>query len=357
MIPDIRLDLDVTVTQGRISGVTVLSNRMVGLTQGFAGKNPVQVLALLPTLFSLCGMAQGLAGAMAVERAAGLVPHRAHGVARDLLLAAEILAEHGLGVARDWQFLLSREPRLDLARGLKSAQMGLRRILYPQGDFWRPGGGLLAPDLAQVRQVLDQFQDCLSHILPLAEEVVRHLARKGLADFGATPLLAMPDDGPAELDARLKADLDGLFLARPDSQGRIYETGPMARMGGGDLRRPGLCDRFQARIEEMQASLRLLAELGHSLEQAGPGCFEPVSGQGLAVVEATRGMLAHRVELVDGVIGRYQILAPTEWNFHPQGVVSRALLGAPAADVEFALKAFVMALDPCVPFDLAVSHA
>jgi hypothetical protein len=51
----------------------------------------------------------------------------------------------------------------------------------------------------------------------------------------------------------------------------------------------------------------------------------------------------------------YRLLAPTEWNFHPRGVVVQALETlAPDADLEQLASLLVEAIDPCVGYDLEV---
>ena len=65
-------------------------------------------------------------------------------------------------------------------------------------------------------------------------------------------------------------------------------------------------------------------------------------------METARGRLIHRARVVDGVITQYRILAPTEWNFHPQGVAVQALSGLEPDQA----KAVVEAIDPCVDFEL-----
>ncbi|MCY1359332.1 hypothetical protein D9M69_458960 [compost metagenome] len=52
------------------------------------------------------------------------------------------------------------------------------------------------------------------------------------------------------------------------------------------------------------------------------------------------------------------MLAPTEWNFHPQGVVAQHIAGLnateSAATVERRVRLLMAAFDPCVTF--AVTH-
>jgi Ni,Fe-hydrogenase I large subunit len=67
--------------------------------------------------------------------------------------------------------------------------------------------------------------------------------------------------------------------------------------------------------------------------------------------------LVHRVELERGGVRRYQILAPTEWNFHPDGAAAQALMRLPARDPAVLRRLAAMlinAVDPCVGYDLRV---
>ena len=83
-------------------------------------------------------------------------------------------------------------------------------------------------------------------------------------------------------------------------------------------------------------------------------------GVGIAQVEAARGRLIHFVETEERHVRRYQIVAPTEWNFHPDGVLVRGLTGLPVDGPEAALRTaelFVHAVDPCVQCDIEVERA
>jgi Ni,Fe-hydrogenase I large subunit len=61
-------------------------------------------------------------------------------------------------------------------------------------------------------------------------------------------------------------------------------------------------------------------------------------GQGFGATEAVRGALAHWIDIQDGVIKNYQIVAPTTWNVGPKdergqmGAIESALMGLEIAD-------------------------
>jgi hydrogenase large subunit len=60
----------------------------------------------------------------------------------------------------------------------------------------------------------------------------------------------------------------------------------------------------------------------------------PDSGRAVGLTEAARGALGHWLEVEQGRISRYQIIAPTTWNFSPRdaqgrpGALEQALQGA-----------------------------
>lgn len=61
-------------------------------------------------------------------------------------------------------------------------------------------------------------------------------------------------------------------------------------------------------------------------------------GRGFGATEASRGALAHWVDIKNGVIENYQIIAPTTWNVGPRdktgsrGPIEEALVGTPIAN-------------------------
>ena len=83
-------------------------------------------------------------------------------------------------------------------------------------------------------------------------------------------------------------------------------------------------------------------------------------GEGLGAVQTARGLLLHRARLADGRVAHYEIVAPTEWNFHPEGALVRGLRGLVTDDgaaLEQQARLAVQALDPCVACAIEVGHA
>ncbi len=82
----------------------------------------------------------------------------------------------------------------------------------------------------------------------------------------------------------------------------------------------------------------------------------PDSGEGMGLVEASRGALGHWIRVKDKKIANYQCVVPTTWFCGPRGddgkrgPVEEALLNTPIADVNNPIEAarVVRSFDPCI---------
>ena len=120
--------------------------------------------------------------------------------------------------------------------------------------------------------------------------------------------------------------------------------------------------RFGARIAE----LALLS--GATLDNLALGSIMLAPGEALAWSEMARGLLLHwvRLESADpqAAIVDYRIVAPTEWNFHPSGVVAKALAAMPLATCALSreqeirhIGILTAAFDPCITYKIEFDHA
>jgi Ni,Fe-hydrogenase I large subunit len=147
------------------------------------------------------------------------------------------------------------------------------------------------------------------------------------------------------------------------------ETGPLAEMiiSGNPLfsdlfREQGasVLVRQLARMTRPALLLPVMETwLNELLIHKGPHYQEPVElveGEGVGLVEASRGALGHWVKIKDGKITQYQIITPTAWNGSPRdsselrGPWEEALIGAPVRDPENPLEVghIVRSFDPCL---------
>ncbi len=106
----------------------------------------------------------------------------------------------------------------------------------------------------------------------------------------------------------------------------------MKAMGGSNV----LLRHF-ARLHEATALFRQAEHCLEAFHLDEPWYIKPheTDGQGWGATEAVRGALAHWVDIKNGKIQNYQIVAPTTWNIGPRdgegnrGPIETALIGAP----------------------------
>lgn len=156
-------------------------------------------------------------------------------------------------------------------------------------------------------------------------------------------------DGEAGMRALAAAvAADPALPERPVWQGAPAETGPWTRVGQ-EWPAPTVWDRLGARLAEV-------ARIGTGATLA-TGALPVGDGEGIAWTEMSRGLLLHWVRLEPGErdakkarAARYQVFAPTEWNFHPEGAFAQMLRRASLSPVQVSLA--TAALDPCVAFTI-----
>ncbi|MBS1954522.1 MAG: nickel-dependent hydrogenase large subunit [Cyanobacteria bacterium SZAS-4] len=98
--------------------------------------------------------------------------------------------------------------------------------------------------------------------------------------------------------------------------------------------------RHFARMHEVKAIYRKIEHCLREFKLNDPWYIKPKEkdGQGWGATEAIRGALCHWIDIKDGKIKNYQIIAPTTWNVGPRnsanerGPMEEALVGTPIKD-------------------------
>ena len=139
--------------------------------------------------------------------------------------------------------------------------------------------------------------------------------------------------------------------------GRIHGT-PAAHCVA-EASGPGLLGRLAARWADARAGMLRLAEALQALERADTALKSraPV-GASAGSAETARGPLVYWVRASEAKVDDVRVVAPTDWTFHTHGAVRTALLGVEATDtLARDVGWFVLALDPCFPWTVAVRDA
>ena len=156
----------------------------------------------------------------------------------------------------------------------------------------------------------------------------------------------------------------------PRMAGQPCETGAIARqlMAEQPLVRALVADdggnvlsRVVARLVEVARLVLLMEQWVRALQPGAPWCHAQPNiipdGRAIGMTEAARGALGHWLCVEKGLISRYQIIAPTTWNFSPrdragvEGPLEHALRGAPVRAGEqtpLSVQHIVRSFDPCM---------
>lgn len=369
----------------------IRSTRPVRASALFVGRSIEETARLLPALFSICATAQSAACAGALERAWGLGPDPLRdcevAALRHRLVQAETLREHLWRILLDWPRLQGEEPdSAAMAQAMRLHRV-LKAALTAGGDPLRPGAGEVranrpAGERASAGLALligERVLGCppadwlgrIDGVMALGEwsvrtdtaaaRLIRRIFERDRGDLGRCAIAALPALTDAELDDCLSGPGADAFVARPSWQDTPRETSPLTRnLDAGPV--AALAARFgNGLLTRIVAVLVELARLaadpdGPHPQSAGPAQPPLGPGLGLAQIQAARGLLVHRVQIVAGRVADYRILAPTEWSFHPQGSVAAGLADlaarSPTAELLPLARLFVAAVDPCVDFDL-----
>lgn len=386
---DDRIAVSAVLAHGRVARVEISARRPVGVGRLALGKPAEVMVALVPRLFALCAAAQGAAATLALSAARGeplpsdVVATQAAAVLTERLIE---LLRGTITLLRDDQFavlapklrdLIAAARRVDNrgvldAEAIDSLDRGLDALGLPAANF----------------EDTDAYHAWLRSDSPLAllhsaltpshraayegrgEEEYAQSRRCEAQTLDQLDFAAIPIDPLAAADDRMIGERllhDGAFFAaRPNLAGRVPETGALARLACHPLIRSvgsGLSGRSLARLIEARAAPQRL----RALRRGGADAADLLratslgDGIGLGAVECARGRLYHLIALDhDGRIARYEILAPTEWNFHPEGPLARALVGTRLCvceDDRKRLAALVAAFDPCVGFDVELRES
>jgi hypothetical protein len=344
-------------------GLPAIDSSRSELAARLAPGQPADALpGLLGTLFTLCATAHRSCAERAVQAARGAAAAPTPAQREGLRLAT--LRDQVQRIVHDWprQLQPGTEDPLQTALQLRHCPLW-REALTPaervqELPAWlahRWLGEAPAAWLARLQaDPLDGTAEWARRqpgTLPLARLLQRLLAQQ------PSPLTLAVPDAPLKpgLDdfgalATAMAETPG-FCLQPTLQGP-RSSGPWSRLADGPL--PATA--WHLLIARIADVLQLADPSG--AERLAQGALALPGHAGLAWCEMARGLLVHWVRLsADGrQVEACRVLAPTEWNFHPHGVLAQALAGLDAgrtpAQRLAAARCLAVAFDPCVDFTL-----
>lgn len=405
MNPEGQIDITLTVLSSGRKEVTILNNRPVHAAKLLVGKTIDEALTIIPLLYHVCGKAQGSAAINALQAAKNTRSDETTYLSRTVLSDVELLREHLLRIFLDWPCLLEGDEdthdtsqqmtefmqfssRFEAALFRSEKPFSLETIAAPEKDlafkiledlesFLQTHIFGCTPDLwlkAKARDVIFHWmrqEKCLS------ARSCAVILEKGWAQEGQTVIPFLPKltaDQCASLlfpNNHLQSDE---FIASPSWEGLPHETSALSRYHQHPLLKlllahcgTGLLTRHVSRLVELGL---VFARIKHMIGQlASPSLPVQIKRNasisttpdfGVGMVDASRGILIHGAYLEGELIKDYKILAPTEWNFHPEGVLASALSnikGTDEAHIKKIADLLIPAIDPCTKTSLEVTYA
>ncbi|WP_460018924.1 nickel-dependent hydrogenase large subunit [Magnetospira thiophila] len=355
-----RLHISLTLEGGRVAKVAVDVARPRLAGRLLTGRPADQAPRLMGMVFSICGKAQAGACARAVAAARGQTPDPATEAQRERHIRAEALDQDLLRLCLDWPTAMATETADAELRALRAAIAALTGEASQIDDLRRRLTRLsLGEDRQRLPDSLAEARLWWQGAPTAIAKALCEVERRDLAGFGHGDTAFLPALQPGDFERRLAdpATADH-FAAFPDWEGTPRETGALARHGDHPLVADivtafgrGLLARMVARL------VGVLEAPGALLKPPGSQAGSVASGRGVGLAETARGLLAHRVELDGETVTGYRTVAPTEWNFHPDGPLARGLIGTACAspeDLRRRTGLLVSAIDPCVGFEVTV---
>jgi len=284
---------------GRLHDIAVDLQRPT-VTRLFIDQLPEAVVKTVPYLFTLCAHAQRAAAQAALAVAQDKTPREADSAE----LWIEVLHENL------WRLLLDWPPALGL---------------LPEKDAfiaWRAA--------RHSEECLAVTQHLLIETLhPLFEKCLKKLADRSIVENDRPPVLA-----PA-------AWLD-YWQGLSDAMPAMPQPHSIRSV-------------LMARLAEVEAALAgLAANAPFPLATAGG------EGWGVAQTLTARGVLTHAAHVVDGKVASYRVQAPTDGYFADAAALSSLLGNLEFASLDQAKQALnqaILALDPCLPYEVELNDA
>ncbi|MGZ5267496.1 MAG: nickel-dependent hydrogenase large subunit, partial [Caldimonas sp.] len=325
---DLRVGLG--VSNGRIGAVRIGSTRPDVAHALLTGRSRAEVHAAVPRLFSVCGRSQGAASGLAWAAAAGEAIEPEMLARSGEAVAAELVRELAWRILLDWPQWLDERPddaAVAAARSTLAVDAGARSGA-DAAAIARAAFGMAASEWLALRTLaeLDRWLDAGP---TAAARFVRGIRDDdaALADVDRSrPDVVLLDSAAAAAEKSgepMTSDIEGDADRGATWRGAPAETGALARRHADPL----IADLLRRSTTRVPARfVARLLELALFLDGRGQsvvGAQSLPSGAGVAWVENARGLLVHRVTVEAGRARSYRIVAPTDWNFHPRGVVIR----------------------------------
>ncbi|MRJ02008.1 MAG: hydrogenase [Epsilonproteobacteria bacterium] len=341
--------------QGRIDHVEIEFPNYRGMERLLVGKPLLDALVITPRVCGICGHSHLIATARALESMASMeIGEKAREIRR-ITLSCELIQNHF-----KWLYLvilpLLEElgfPKVPPFQGLQGANIAGKIIAlfggqYPHTSYAIAGGVVCDPtslDIYRASILVEELHRLYEGEVQrggeplfdgklLLNRIARFLLDHGVAELGKGwgRFLHLGASEAIERGERREASTEKIeeepsrlgYATNLLYEGKYWEVGPLARRLSDPLVAQlieefgdGLLSRIVARVSEIGWLLEEVRESLGKIDLSQPSTLPfptGIGGYGEGIVEAPRGSLIHRIWARDGIIERYTIWTPTQFN-------------------------------------------
>lgn len=383
-----QIKIDLHPHKNKSPTVEIQSSRPVHASLVMVGKKPEQALSLMPLMFSVCGVAQSRVSLSAIMQQLEHNTSEARESARDIMVIAETAREHLFRIFMDWPELFAAKLDTQLFPYITALVKRVAQILFKDGRAFSMDSELNS-NISQLECLINELEQMLAgHVYQqplnqwllmrdidditlwckqsnnIAALSVRSILNNNWSDQGSPHSQHLPELENRLLFERFENPDARHFISQPDWHGQQFETTTLSRQKSHPLIvslqqtfHSTLITRWLARLVELARTPGQLRFLLKKIKQASHKPVEYITSYGIAQVEAARGKLIHHVKVDQDIITQYQILAPTEWNFHSQGLVQKCLSHIQTdkdSELRQISRLLINAIDPCVGYKLSI---
>jgi len=380
------------VDDSKVRAAAVASERPLLAQKFFGGMRVDTVTTLVAAVYRLCGRAQAFASSQALEQALDLNPSPSTCLLREQLVHMETLREHLWRVFLDWPGLIGEISGSALMKQVLQMDKEWKESIDDKGQAFLLQAEIRPMQDKRDKVALEYGTFLMKHVFAMpandflkinnaedflhwsraektgAAQLIQWMMDHHWAGLGQSGESDLPEIEPEWLETRLAAHDAEQFMFVPDLDGKPCETTPLSRQKKDPLIQSllklygnGLLTRFTAVLIEIAAVYMTMEKASERTTALRMVKKQSSANTGVGIVEAARGRLIHRVIVQNNQVSTYQIVAPTEWNFHPQGSLKQALTGLDVINqstLKEQARCMIHAMDPCVQFSLAINaHA
>jgi len=386
------VSISLLIAEQCVQQATVKSQRPLLAQALLAGTDARDAPQKVGLVFNLCARAQASASVFSIEQASKNEASKEACGVRAQLVRMELIREHLWRICLDWPGLRGAQAEKTLMKQVLLLDKEWESCLDAGKQAFVLGGDVKLPLKSKASSIAMKLGTLLKeHIFYMppkafyackdvegyllwaqytqmnVPQLIQSLVHRGWQGVGQADTKVLPNLELAWLDKALSTDDADSFMKQPTVDGEACESTPYARQQLHPLTVEleqkyglGLLVRFTAVLLELAATYLDLEKALMQFESKCDAVGVAPKNTGFGTVEAARGRLLHRVVLDEAQkVKTYQIVAPTEWNFHPDGVLKKALetLQGDETSIEQQAKLLIHAMDPCVKYVLEINHA